>query len=183
MVTGIIYKYTSPDGKIYIGQTTNERHRRGSFFLYRHYGGAKFDRAREEFGPENFVYERLHINIYADKESARLDLDKLETYYIQKYDSFNNGYNSSLGNGVHLLPKVSREYKDCSAPPVRYPKCEQGAKKQYKPVAQYDLEGNYIASYKSLSEASRCTGIYHSNISNCCKGKSHRVRNFVFKFI
>lgn len=24
MVTGVIYKYTSPSGKVYIGQTTNE---------------------------------------------------------------------------------------------------------------------------------------------------------------
>ena len=35
MVVGVVYKYTDPDGKVYIGQTTNECHRRGSFFLYR----------------------------------------------------------------------------------------------------------------------------------------------------
>lgn len=28
MVTGVIYKYTSPSGKVYIGQTTNELYRR-----------------------------------------------------------------------------------------------------------------------------------------------------------
>lgn len=183
MVTGVIYKYTSPDGNIYIGQTTNECYRRGSFFLSRHYGGAKFDRAREKFGPQNFSYERLHINTYADAESARLDLDKLETYYIQKYDSINNGYNSYLGNGVHLLPKTQRQYKSCCPPPIKYPSQEEGARRQFKPVAQYDLDSNYITSYKSLSEASRCTGIHLSNISRCCKGQTSRVRKFVFKFI
>lgn len=28
---GIIYKYTSPDGKVYIGQTTKEQNRRNTF--------------------------------------------------------------------------------------------------------------------------------------------------------
>lgn len=183
MVTGVIYKYTSPDGTVYIGQTTNECARRSQFFLRASYGGTKIDQARAKFGPENFTYERLHKNTYADMESAKLDLDKLETYYIQKYDSVNNGYNSYTGNGAHLLPRTPRQYKGCGSPPVKYQNHEEGARKQFKPVAQYDLEGNYIASYKSLSEASRCTGIYHSNISDCCKGRLHRVRNFIFKFI
>lgn len=183
MVTGVIYKYTSPDGNIYIGQTTNECHRRGSFFLSKHYGGVKFDEARRRFGPENFTYERLHIGEYADMESAKLDLDKWETHYIQLYNSVEEGYNSYLGNGVHLLPSTPRVYKESCPPPVKYPRQEEGARKQFKPVAQYDLYGNYIASYKSLSEASRCTGIDLTNISRCCKGKISRVRTFVFKFI
>lgn len=34
------------------------------------------------------------------------------------------------------------------------------------PVIQYDLEGNFIARYKSYSEASRVTGIKRCNIGN-----------------
>nr|DAS86287.1 MAG TPA: GIY-YIG nuclease superfamily protein [Bacteriophage sp.]DAV54013.1 MAG TPA: GIY-YIG nuclease superfamily protein [Caudoviricetes sp.] len=30
MIRGIIYKYTSPSGKVYIGQTLNEKKRRQS---------------------------------------------------------------------------------------------------------------------------------------------------------
>lgn len=183
MVTGVVYKYTSPDGTVYIGQTTNECARRGQFFLRASYGGFKIDQARMKFGPENFTYERLHRNTYADIESAKLDLDKLETHYIQEYDSVNNGYNSYIGNGAHLIPRTPRIYKDCCAPPVKYQSHEDGARKQFKPVAQYDLEGNYITSYKSVSEASRCTGIHSTNISRCCNGQINRVRKFIFKFI
>lgn len=184
MVVGVIYKYADPDGKVYIGQTTNECHRRGSFFLYRHYGGAKFDEARMRIGPENFSYERLHLGVYADVESAKLDLDKWETYYIKLYNSVEDGYNSYLGNGVHMMPKTgSRIYKECGLPPIKNKASEIGAKKQFKPVAQYDLDGNYITSYKSLSEASRCTGIALADISKCCNNKISRVRKFVFKFI
>lgn len=38
-----------------------------------------------------------------------------------------------------------------------------------KAVCQYDLNGNFIAEYKSASEASRQTGIGRSNICNVCR--------------
>lgn len=60
LMIGIIYKYTSPVGKIYIGQTTEERRRRKTFLnLNKTYGGIKIDRAREKYGPEKFSYEVL----------------------------------------------------------------------------------------------------------------------------
>ena len=32
MIKGIIYKYTSPSGKVYIGQTIDEKDRKKAFF-------------------------------------------------------------------------------------------------------------------------------------------------------
>lgn len=51
-----------------------------------------------------------------------------------------------------------------------------------KKVNQYDLQNNYIESYKSLSEASRRTNIPIQQISLICnkgKGKTH---GFIFRF-
>lgn len=189
MITGVIYKYTSPDGTVYIGQTIDECSRRGSFFLNRNYGGGKFDSARAKFGPENFTYERLVKNTYADKETAKADLDKLETFYIEKYDSYYNGYNSTKGNGVHLKVKNKkglRHYKDnnsyCELPHLNKHHTTVGMNYKHKPVLQYDLEGNFIAEYSGLSEASRCTKVGLSNISRCCNGISKQCKNFIFKF-
>lgn len=95
MITGVIYKYTCPVGKHYIGQTINECYRRGLFFLAKHYGGHK---------------------------------------------------------------------------------------NQFRGVKQYNLEGELLAIYESLSEASRCTQIDLGNIVKCCQGKAKRVRNFIFKY-
>ena len=39
-----------------------------------------------------------------------------------------------------------------------------------KPVKQYDLHGNLLAEYPSAQEAHRQTGLFRSNISNCCRG-------------
>jgi hypothetical protein len=47
MIRGIIYKYTSPSGKVYIGQTINEKDRRKHFLIQKlSYGGIKIDTAR-----------------------------------------------------------------------------------------------------------------------------------------
>lgn len=184
MIKGIVYKYTSPDGTVYIGQTINECHRRGLFFLAKQYGGAKIDEARKKFGPENFIYERLHIKEYNTKEQAQKDLDKIESYYIGYYDSVNHGYNSY--KGFNLPPKSNTKrkiYKDCSLPPIKNNNIRLGLKKTFKPVSQYDLKGNLIATYESIGEASRHTGIHISCISRCCQGKAYRVRNFIFKYI
>lgn len=52
MIIGIIYKYTSPSGKSYIGQTTNEEYRRRMWFGTGRYTGgrSKIDRARKKYG-------------------------------------------------------------------------------------------------------------------------------------
>lgn len=49
MITGIIYRYISPNGKCYVGQTTNELYRRRMWFGTGRYTGgiSKIDRARK----------------------------------------------------------------------------------------------------------------------------------------
>ena len=48
--TGIIYKWTSPSGKSYIGQTINQRRRYKDFFrLTKSYAGFKIDNARKKY--------------------------------------------------------------------------------------------------------------------------------------
>ena len=183
MIIGVIYKYTSPDGTVYIGQTIDECYRRGLFFLAKRYGGTKIDKARIKFGPENFKYDRIFINEYSSKKLAKLDLDKLEAYYIELYDSVNTGYN--ILNGTNLPPKSTtkrKKYKYCGVPPIKYPKHEIGVKNQFKAVIQYNIDGDIIATYDSLSKASRITGIDIGNIVKCCKGKAHTARGFIFKY-
>lgn len=41
-----------------------------------------------------------------------------------------------------------------------------------KAVNQYSLEGNYIATYCSASDANRKTGVYRTTISHCCNHDS-----------
>ena len=51
-----------------------------------------------------------------------------------------------------------------------------------KAVSQYSKTGEFIASYNSTLEAEKVTGVYHSHISRCCKGKSKIACGFVWKY-
>lgn len=52
-----------------------------------------------------------------------------------------------------------------------------------KEVEQYDLDGNYIKTYKSLAEASRENkGITESSISACCRNKIVSTNGYQWKF-
>ena len=50
-------------------------------------------------------------------------------------------------------------------------------------VCQFDVEGNYIATFPSLSEASKITGVSRSSITLCCRGEIKSTKGFVFKFL
>lgn len=110
MIEGIIYKYTSPSGKCYIGQTTNELLRRKAWNSSRyHYAGAKIDRARSKYGSNSFSYEVLIRNTYSSRSIAVEDLNRLEIYYIGLYDSYRNGYNCTIGGDGVTGVKLTRE--------------------------------------------------------------------------
>ena len=53
------------------------------------YGNQKF---KEELQEEDFTIEVIDFGV------CQYHLDKLEAYYIDKYDSYNNGYNNNAGH-------------------------------------------------------------------------------------
>lgn len=120
MIEGVVYRYVSPEGKSYVGQTTNEERRRKDFGIVarnpnsgtQSYRSKLFRSDLEKFGVENFTYEVLYRNSYNTIEEAQADLWQKEEFFIEYFDSFNNGYNNTLGgNGAkgHKVPKEQVE--------------------------------------------------------------------------
>lgn len=97
---GYIYKITNKiNGKIYIGQTRTTLKAR----MNKHFSKARqanvtgIDAAIKKYGKENFDVEVL----CSCKEE---ELNDLEIFYINKYDSYNSGYNLTLGGqGTSVL--------------------------------------------------------------------------------
>ncbi|MEK6884204.1 MAG: hypothetical protein AABY22_31530 [Nanoarchaeota archaeon] len=52
----------------------------------------------------------------------------------------------------------------------------------HTPVLQYNLNGIFIQEHYNGATASRNTGLFHSSISLCCKGKAKQCGGFIFKF-
>jgi len=92
---GVIYCYQCiPTGKKYIGQTRNEKRRKTDHLYCSKYtkDNNKFYNAIRKYGWENFIYGVIdEFNI--------LDLDDWENYYIEKYNTVKEGYNT-LSVGV-----------------------------------------------------------------------------------
>jgi group I intron endonuclease len=93
---GVIYCYHCiPTGKKYIGQTLYETKRKAYHLCKSKDGDSKFYRAIRKYGWDNFIYGIIGK---FDKQF----LNEVEISYIQKYDTFKNGYNSTLGgDGTH----------------------------------------------------------------------------------
>lgn len=93
---GYIYQITNKiNGKRYIGKTNNAEHR-----LEQHYSALKkgkhhsveLQRAFDKYGWENFdfTYELFEVE---DENALKI----LEIKTIEKYDSYHNGYNETIG--------------------------------------------------------------------------------------
>lgn len=102
---GFIYKITNKvNNKSYIGQT-----RYTVEFRWRQHqhkkDNAYFHNAIKKYGVENFTVEIL-------EECDYKDLDSKEIYYIAKYDTFNNGYNMTLGGEGNKRLVLDDKYEE-----------------------------------------------------------------------
>jgi group I intron endonuclease len=91
----VIYKITNMiNKKVYIGQTTTSIENRWKHHLKdcKREKNNKFYNAIKKYGSENFKIEVIENEI----EEQRL-LNERERYWIGFYDSYKNGYNSTLG--------------------------------------------------------------------------------------
>ena len=103
-----IYKITNKiNGKVYIGQTI----RPVEYRFNRHMNDAlnnildtHFARAIRKYGVDAFIIETLEDGIDSSDE-----LNKKEIEYIEKYDSYYNGYNSTLGGDGVSNPVFTKE--------------------------------------------------------------------------
>lgn len=111
---GIIYKFTNNiNGHSYIGQTINPKSR-----YQDHVGRVKknsgIDTAIAKYGAENFSYEVLYETPLLPCSQVKDLLNEKEIYYINKYDTYNNGYNQTLGGkGTVGMPcsEKSKEFR------------------------------------------------------------------------
>lgn len=101
-MNGLIYMYTSPSNKRYVGQTINLekrtiQHRTQAINPTCASYNCPFHRALRKYGYENFELVILEDNI------PREMLDEREIYWIGKMQSFGkHGYNATLGGNGNL---------------------------------------------------------------------------------
>ena len=175
---GIIYKFTFPNGKVYIGQTINPISRKNSHLNEK--TGARniaFWRAYKKYG--TYQYDILETVIDESKEGLCERLNALEQKYISEYQSTNPnfGYNLTSGGKVFVVNEEGRKHMS-------------EARTDKLPVLQYDLNGNFVAEYESTITAAKAVGSRAGSIWSCCLGiasgkrakKAQIVKGYTFRF-
>ena len=174
----IVYKHTTPSGKVYIGITTrslNERIHGG----YRH--NKYFRRAIEKYGWEN-----IQTEILADSVTAA-EATLLEQYYIEAFESKDHtkGYNIEDGgvqrnsSSEETRRKISEAAKRRHTPISAETREKLRKKAKRKPVRNIDTG----EEYESLRDAARAMGHSYKHISDVCHGRRLTACGYRWEFI
>lgn len=191
---GIIYKFTSPSGKVYIGQTTDKyRNTQHRHTAYNRKSTRPFYKAIRKYGFENFKYEILKEIECNTKEELNNKLDSLEIYYIALHNATDEKYGYNLCNGgrtnrgyhhsEEYKETLSKKLKGRKMPPgcvekaaqnrigkpmnrVAYKKLQVINKNRAKVLELYTIQGTLVTTFESIACASRFLKCRRSNIQN-----------------
>ena len=199
-VWAVIYIwYNTINGKAYIGQTTDEKNR------YRKHIEESFNpnsrgynlhlhRAIRKYGVDNFRYMRI-FKKSLPKCLAREILNRAEIYFVEKYNTFHNGYNMTIGgDGVsghcwteeerkHQSEMIKGKFVGKLNPMYGTTWNDKQREGNQTKVIKYTLDNEFVCEYDSLNEAAKSVNKNHSgNISNCCRGKRNNAYGFKWKY-
>lgn len=195
----IVYKVISPSNKVYIGITSKTLHKR----KLDHYQCAHKGYRKSKFQKALNKYKKNLIWTILDKVDSWKKACELEKLYIQKYDSFNRGYNCTLGgegnfgakhteltkqklSKAHKGKKFSEEHKKAlSLGQKKYRKNKNNRTKMAKergakPFLVFDLKGNFINEYLCKSLCAEELQIDRSNIRKILNKKRNYAKNYTF---
>lgn len=185
----VYYHYNLANGKYYIGITKQEPEKRWNNGYGYH--NQAFGAAIRKYGWNNF--EHVVVETGLSKEMAV----SLEKRLIQECDSFKKGYNCSMGgesaDGYEMPQEVKEKIRKANSGKnaywygkkmpedvvrkvaekhINHPSCS-------KEVNQYDLDGNYVATYPSLNEVTRQFGV---GVAKALHGEIHVFHGFQWRF-
>ena len=203
---GYIYLITNQiNNKKYVGKTTKSIKERWE----EHLKDSKKEkceirplyRAIRKYGIENFTIEEIEkCNI--------ISLSEKEQYWIKYYNTYEDGYNATLGGDgsilldydeiikvyltTHNASEVARVlgcckdsvYKILKANDIPIYSAGDVTKiKTSKRVAQYDKNGNFIKEYPSYSDAELAMGNTQRHICDVANGKRKSAYGFIWRWI
>lgn len=182
--TWLVYKHTSPSGKVYIGITcrkTTKRWGKGTGYKTQ----VLFYRAILKYGWSNFKHEILAQGI------PEIKAKELEISHIKYYKDLGISYNiTNGGDGVagFKFSKESRLKMSVShlgqivihSEETRL-KCRENQPIKRK-VSQYTKNNIFIQDFNSLGEAKRITNVPQQNIHKCCNKQRNHAGGFIWKY-
>lgn len=164
-----IYKITNKlSGQSYIGQSLHPFER---WYQHAHGKDSPIQRAIKEIGVSNFMFEILEecdVNIVNDRE----------TFWIDYYHSYGNGYNTNRGEGKK--EKINQEI--INLPSQVKPRKGDNSK---SPVEALDPKtGEVLYKFNSIAEAQKfCDCGNSGNISAVCRGRGRTAYGYAWRYV
>lgn len=157
-----IYKITNPQGKIYIGKSKDIEKRFASYLKLQHCSQQiKIYNSLKKYGPKNHIFEII-------ERCPESDLDLREIFWIKKLNSVTEGLNLTWGGDGGNLSEESQFKKSTS---------------NTKPIIQYDLDGNFIQTFKGAKDAIEFIGKGNpNNINDCARGKYKSTYGYIWVY-
>ena len=115
----------------------------------------------EKYGFDAFIVDEVF-----DTANSMEELNEKEMYYIEKFNSYHNGYNHTLG-GEGLLGVKPRYGKDNSSSIS---------------VCQISPDGELIKVWDCIVDAMHSLGLERSHISSVCLGKRVTAAGYVWVY-
>ena len=173
MIIGEIYKITNiQNNKIYIGQTT----RPIEYRFNRHINDAlhnildtHFARAIRKYGPQNFTIKVI------DNAETQEELTKKEQFWIQYYNSVENGYNETDAmskSGGNTYQSKTQEEMEIIKEKIR--KTKTGKKNPMaKKIKRIDIVTGEVVIFDTIISCAKACGINNgkTSISKRLSGK------------
>lgn len=129
-----------------------------------YYGSGTFlKKAIKKHGIKNFKKEILQYCNSVD------EMNEAEKYWINYFNAVKSNLFYNIAEGGNCFVTKNHPIKS-----IR--------EKQQKSINSYNLNGEYLKTYKSIAEASRDLKIDNSGIIKCVKGGIARYKQYIFKY-
>lgn len=135
----VLYKHTTPSGKIYIGITCSETKKRWGSNGVNYKSSTYFYQAIKKYGWDNIKHEILVLDL-TETEAKKLEIETIAKY---KADNRKHGYNTHVGGSTgwygkklpeYVKQKMSLAQKGRKATEETKKKLREARKKQKSPV-------------------------------------------------
>lgn len=179
-----IYKITNlVTSKVYIGKAVkvSSRFSAHKYLLRRNlHPNIYLQRSWNKHGEDNFNFVKI--------EDCKIDnLPDRESYWVNYYKANDSKFGYNLMKVGRVNHRHSKETK------LKMKLSSLGRKKskehiqnmklaRYKPILQYDLNGNFIKEWLGASEVRDVLGYNQSNITGVCNGLRKTHKKFIWKY-
>ena len=191
LYTGYVYMiYNDVNDKVYIGETLQKittrfkQHIQKAFDENRKYDGHLF-RAIRKYGKEHFFVKEIDKVTGLDRNKVKEEIQRLEVFYISKYDSCKNGYNCDFGGGKGMklaseetkLKQSLTKKSDPKYAEIARMNQKKGAENNKVPITMYDFNsGEKLEEFESTKAAAIKYNKDASSITKICKGQTNYLR-------